>query len=326
MKIAIMGAGFAGLALSWHLSSFPSCSVDLFDSKGIGGGASGVSTGLLHPYPGEQGRRTYLAEEALAATTHLLLAAEKALKEPVATYGGIYACKDETFKKNIAFGDVELMDDGKFLITSGITVHPEKYLEGLWQDAMKKGVTLHKQKINELEDLKAYDQIVVAAGHLSTVFFPEILANFQKLKGQVLTALRPANLPEVKKSTIGKGYIALSLKKDIYNVGATYEREYLSEDPDLEFARQDLFPKVAKMYPEVDSLDVISCRAGVRFVRRRHYYPLLAQVKKGIWLFTGLGSRGLLYHGLLSKILSEAIIQDKPELLPREFSIFPFAK
>lgn len=82
----MLGAGFAGISVAWHLlkvlnlsslspkltsffwivtnkqmffSSFfllqdcpkeLSLSVDVYDEVGIGGGASGVSGGLLHPY------------------------------------------------------------------------------------------------------------------------------------------------------------------------------------------------------------------------------------------------------------------------------------
>ncbi len=59
MKIAIIGAGFAGLAGAYYLSEH--FQVTLFDLKGIGGGASGISSGLLHPYPGEKGRRSWHA-------------------------------------------------------------------------------------------------------------------------------------------------------------------------------------------------------------------------------------------------------------------------
>lgn len=86
LRYAVLGAGFAGLSVAWHLLKvtlhFPSSSslpvgdttsrnrlnrrwpdfnfqhsprdsrvsVDIYDENGVGGGASGVSGGLLHPY------------------------------------------------------------------------------------------------------------------------------------------------------------------------------------------------------------------------------------------------------------------------------------
>ncbi|HRD55095.1 MAG TPA: FAD-dependent oxidoreductase, partial [Parachlamydiaceae bacterium] len=50
MKIAIIGAGFAGLATAWHLLQHQDkipLEVTIFDSSGFGGGASGIAAGLL---------------------------------------------------------------------------------------------------------------------------------------------------------------------------------------------------------------------------------------------------------------------------------------
>jgi hypothetical protein len=83
LRYAVLGAGFAGLSVTWHLlkvqcstllylSPLVSCCsifwvkrvclqvqkspkekemrIDIYDEVGIGGGASGISGGLLHPY------------------------------------------------------------------------------------------------------------------------------------------------------------------------------------------------------------------------------------------------------------------------------------
>lgn len=53
-RYAVLGAGFAGISVAWHLlqhcsKTSPTC-IEIYDEVGIGGGASGVSGGLLHPY------------------------------------------------------------------------------------------------------------------------------------------------------------------------------------------------------------------------------------------------------------------------------------
>uniref|UniRef100_A0ACD6AB10 Uncharacterized protein n=1 Tax=Avena sativa TaxID=4498 RepID=A0ACD6AB10_AVESA len=54
LRYAVLGAGFAGISVAWHLLKHSSkdslVSVDVYDENGVGGGASGVSGGLLHPY------------------------------------------------------------------------------------------------------------------------------------------------------------------------------------------------------------------------------------------------------------------------------------
>ncbi|PNT76377.1 hypothetical protein BRADI_1g47557v3 [Brachypodium distachyon] len=54
LRYAVLGAGFAGLSVAWHLLKHSPknsrVTVDVYDENGVGGGASGVSGGLLHPY------------------------------------------------------------------------------------------------------------------------------------------------------------------------------------------------------------------------------------------------------------------------------------
>ena len=100
-KIAVIGAGFAGVAAAYHIllrcaeglddppatatadaSASPSSSrrpveVHLFDEKGIAGGASGVAAGLLHPYT-PRGKIIWKGVDGVAATLSLVAAAEDA--------------------------------------------------------------------------------------------------------------------------------------------------------------------------------------------------------------------------------------------------------
>ncbi|XP_031482329.1 uncharacterized protein LOC116252304 [Nymphaea colorata] len=53
-RYAVLGAGFAGLSVAWHLLKLSArdtdLHIDIYDEVGIGGGASGVAGGLVHPY------------------------------------------------------------------------------------------------------------------------------------------------------------------------------------------------------------------------------------------------------------------------------------
>ena len=53
-RFAVIGGGFAGAALAWHLLAAASArvpvSVTLYDGAGLCGGASRAAAGLLHPF------------------------------------------------------------------------------------------------------------------------------------------------------------------------------------------------------------------------------------------------------------------------------------
>ncbi len=286
MKIAIIGAGFAGLAAAYYLSEH--FEVTLFDLKGIGGGASGISSGLLHPYPGEKGRRSWQAAEALEATRELLKVAELELGEPVANYEGILKvgeCLDPE-------EDVEQLSSNTFLIKSGITVFPELYLQGLWQACQKREVRLVIQNITALDELKEFDQIVLAAG-AGIRKFPEcshLKINF--VRGQVLTCVLDKPL---ERSISAKRYKAMTPSEGICHLGATYERDLIDDKPCRETA-------IALLKPETEVLD---CRAGIRVTNPAHYFPILEQIDPKTCVVTAFGSRGLLYHAYFGKKITE---------------------
>ncbi|HEX4839403.1 MAG TPA: FAD-dependent oxidoreductase [Rhabdochlamydiaceae bacterium] len=290
MKVAIIGAGFAGLASAYYLSEPLSehWNVTLFDQKGIGGGASGISSGLLHPYPGEQGRHSWHADEALAAARELLQVAESALGMPVARFGGI-------LRKGPCLNpgdDVERLADGSYFIKSGITVFSELYLAGLWKACEQRGVKHVLQHITQLQELEYFDVIVIAAG-AGIRNFPEcahLKVGF--VKGQVLTLEKT-----LEQSISSKRYFAVTSDPKQCHLGSTYERDFMSEEPDLEKA-------VSLLQPEEK---VLGCRAAIRVTNPAHYFPLLEQINRKTWALTAFGSRGLLYHAYFGKKIADVV-------------------
>lgn len=81
VRYAVLGAGFAGLSVAWHLlKQSPKDSrirIDIYDEVGIGGGASGVSGGLLHPYS-PKAKLLWRAADCWNESLNLLSVAEAA--------------------------------------------------------------------------------------------------------------------------------------------------------------------------------------------------------------------------------------------------------
>ena len=284
--IAIIGSGFAGLSSAFYLSK--EFQVSIFDPNGIGKGASGASTGLLHPYPGQQGRRSWKADEGLAATLRLLDIAQQEMEEPISIRNGIVKIGECAG----AGEDVEKLGENHFLIHSGVTVFAGLYLEGLWRACQKQGVQLHLEAIEKLEDLARFDYVIVAAG-AGVRNFPEashLKLNF--VKGQALVCEQSE--PQ-ERSITGKQYIALTENPNKCHVGATYERYFTSEHPSLEIALHLLKP----------SLPVLGVKSGIRVTNPAHYFPILEKINERTWALTALGSRGLLYHAYLAEQLTK---------------------
>lgn len=287
-KIAIIGAGFAGLAAAYFLSTY--ASITIFEQKKIGAGASGVSAGLLHPYPGKHHRRSWYADEALSEAIQLLDISEKFLNKPVTQRKGILKIGDFPLQAD----DVEVLDSSTFLIKSGLTVFPEFYLEGLWKACQSKGVVLEIQKIFSLEDLHTFDQIIIAAGSGIAQFLELQSFKLQLIKGQTLHCKLSTPL---ERSIITNTYEAVSQDPHICYIGATYEKIFTHTDPCLKTAVEYLKPKS----------QILDCRAGVRVRNTAHYFPIINKINPKTWAITALGSRGLLYHAYLGKKLTQTL-------------------
>jgi glycine/D-amino acid oxidase-like deaminating enzyme len=283
--IAVIGAGFAGLAAALKLSDH--FKVTLFDAKGVGAGASGAACGLLHPYPGEHGRVSWEADEAMEEARALLHIAEEELGTPVASYTGILkegACIGAIGDRD----DVERLGENKYFIKSGITVFTSLYCQGLLKAFLKRGGLFKIRDIQNLDELAAFDQIIIATG-VGIKRFPECShLKLSFVKGQALTC-RVAE--PLSYSISGKRSLVMTEKPHLIHLGSTYERDSLVPTP--ETAIQLLKP---------DS-EVLECRFGIRVMNPAHYFPIIEQVSPKAIALTAFGSRGLLYHGLFAKKL-----------------------
>lgn len=317
MRIAIIGAGLSGLAAAHYLLESGLCSVDLFDQKGVGGGASGIACGLIHPYPGEEGRRSFRASEALLHAESLFAKSGETPRKEIVR---IPRTEEERLRLRtslLSHDDVEERE-GTFLIKSGMTINTQSYLGKLWRLCSAQGARLFIQRIQTLDELAEYDEIILATG-ASTPDFSECKdLRVQKLKGQVLLCAYPAAFTPLERSLIGKGYIALEENLESCILGSTYERNFASEAPDIKKAKEEILPKICAFFPKAQELLVQGCRAAVRLARKGHYLPYVRKIGKKSWVITAMGSRGLLYHAFAGKMLAGAILRGDKIL--QEFS------
>lgn len=302
MKVAVVGAGFAGLAAVWHLLE-KNCTVTLFDG---GEGASVVSTGLLHPFVGKQALPSLYAKEGIEEAKKLLQIAESTLGRPVAEENGILrpAITDQQKKDFRLQGiwweaeEVQRRVPGAakapgLWIPEGITVYSRLYLQGLWLACEKRGAKREKKKV-ALKDLVDFDRVILATG-AGTLQFEE--CRHLPLKctiGQSLICRWPERIPI---SLLSQGHITPTEDPAFCQVGSTYEH---ASEPDPKKALE-LLEKVALFYPPARDFKIVEIRCGVRIAPMQGYLPITDQINPKTWVLTGFGSRGLLYHALFAK-------------------------
>ncbi|GAB2300239.1 hypothetical protein Dimus_034277 [Dionaea muscipula] len=175
-RSAVLGAGFAGLSVVWYLLRHSSAElnlhIDIYDEAGIGGGASGVAGGLVHPYSpkvkllwrGAECWSEFLnllsfAEEAVKShrsnnaegakcsqTTNNFIVRRRGILRPAtreknlaAMLGnaedGLESCRIETIDRTAAqhlLPDVCVPLDVAFFMPEALNINPQLYLEALF--------------------------------------------------------------------------------------------------------------------------------------------------------------------------------------------------
>ncbi|MBA3815764.1 MAG: FAD-binding oxidoreductase [Parachlamydiaceae bacterium] len=321
MKIAILGAGFCGMAVAWNLLQLTEIEVTIFDPKAIAKGTSGIAAGLLHPYVGAHSKINWKAIEGMGATCKLLRVAEQALGKTVAFSEGMLRLaltdlqqKDFNICANL-HNDIHwrteiecqrttphIIPASGIFIDSAITVDCESYLQGLWKACSSQGAIFEQRAIASLNELQHFDRVVICMG-ANTTDLPELKhLPIKSTKGQILEFLWPNNLITLPYPINSHAYLLMNPQKTSCIAGATYEKQFTNETADIDIAKQEILPKVRPFFPQIDELTLVSCRAGIR-AGTPDRKPLIAQITDKCWVLTGMGSKGLLYHALFAEEL-----------------------
>lgn len=341
MRFAVLGAGFAGLAVTWHLLQYTrgAVTIDLFDPEPIGKGVSGLSSGLLHAYGGKHARRSWHASKGIDATHQLITEASRSINQPVILSKGILrpAVSDEQatdfkrcgqFHDDTAWWDAKqceekvphlVVKEGGLFIKTGLTIDVPTYLEGLWQGCARLGTQFHQRSIVDMKELEAFDHVIFALGHKLKAFAPFQSVPIRPIKGQILELGWPADLPPLPFSLISQGYLVMGKQQNTCIAGATFEREFKNEKPDTDVAIPLIMSKITPFFPALAKAQILSCHAGIRATSpENHHLPLVGRISEKQWYITGLGSKGLLYHAWLGDLLAQAILNNDPSVFPPE--------
>lgn len=333
MHIAIIGTGLSGLATGWFLLKKPLQSqrtkITFFDPLGIAGGISGMAAGLMHPYSGASAKLNRDGLEGYRATEELLTIASEQMQRSVITGQGLLRLaitprQKEEFRlsaekyANIIWHDAEqtvkqipgLSFHPGIFIEKSLIIDCKLYLEGLWKACEGEGAKLEKVKVNSMDELQDFDQIVLAAGSSVNKLLPyRMQLPVTEVKGQIIEFAWPQDLEPLPFALNSHAYLLMNKEKQNCIAGATYERDFDSAFADVEYATKDILPKVAAMIPALKDASIVSCRAGIRASTPDHM-PIIKKIHAKCWVITGMGSKGLLYHALYTKKLVSMLLSD----------------
>ncbi len=144
--------------------------------------------------------------------------------------------------------------------------------------------------------MEGFDAVVIAAGHQTAQLWPQ--APLYPMKGQLLEL----GLMELPVQRVGSAYLVQRLDGTAV-AGATYERYFSNEEPDLELA----LGVIGARLPEVRKIAIHGIQAGVRAMSR-HRTPVVGRLDARTWVLSGLGSKGLLYHALLGQAIAVDVL------------------
>ncbi|SHK55446.1 NAD(P)/FAD-dependent oxidoreductase [Rhodothermus profundi] len=337
-SIGIVGAGLAGACAAFALHR--QAHVEVFEATDATNQAFRATGGLFHPLMTRRARPNWQHEAALTALEQLL--AEVGDQVPVrrgllrvafderqaadfreaacayphwvqwlspeavrerfpqvrAPYGALWISQGGALSAN------RLID--VLLARSGVPVHrPVRVVD--WEETSRQ-VLLHTDR----GDTHAFDYVILAPGY-GYRLHPELARlPFQAVKGQVISLAGPASLATLP---LVLATVHLVPSDGLLFVGSSYEPAFTDLAPsDAQTHR--LWQEATRWVPEVMQGTVVAALTGVRVIRPRRPLPVLSPLpgRQRLWLFSGLGSRGLLYAPLLASWLPEALRE--PERLP----------
>ena len=354
-NITVIGGGLAGLAVTYHLLQQSTATrIRIVDRAGVGqAGASSVAGGLLHPLS-PRGKLVHKGLEGIQETNVLLQAAlANRDHATIVLRDRLYRValsekQAETFQKTakeiphlcewVPENDIKAVCKAKEDVYGGLllkngcqVIHVPSYLKGLWKacESVAQENNCHLSWTLDISNdwctnrnNEETDIIVYAAGSglfeahslLDPSSFPVQLVHGQSLE----LRYRDSSQRCMEALLCGK-YVSPSPDPALVLVGSTHEfKDTLLSPSDV---IRELKERTVSVTPDIwQQCDVQNVTQGTRVQSERGKHGRLPIMGKlpgsgNTWIFTGLSSRGLLYHAMYGKILARAILTGSEDTL-----------
>ncbi|XP_027174752.1 uncharacterized protein LOC113774411 [Coffea eugenioides] len=287
LRCAVLGAGFAGLSVAWHLLQHGSRDlpllVDIYDEVGIGGGASGVAGGLLHPYSPKV-KLLWRAEECWNESLKLIRIAERARQSKVLNTERQEAVQSMNFsiiRRRLVLSLVSYEILG--CVSSAVLSHTGLLLKiHTHQSKDKATVGIGISATDSMGSVpwtrvfgssREYNAVVICLG-ARAAFLPEFsgILPLRTCRGVVTHMQLSDNIreeyPQHSPSILSDAWLAVEGPRDLY-LGSTWEwrsTNYSRTVPTVEAseALQELLSKGSVIYPAISNWTVRGAVAGLR--------------------------------------------------------------
>jgi glycine oxidase len=296
----------------------------VLEADSIAAGASGVGFGLANPMMSRKGRPVWRVHEALAALEEMGCSGRRGILRPAkneeqADYF-IESCglspdigawvSPESASEQFPFLTAPF---GLISIPSGIAVQMasqvRSWLEGIdvrentrvksWRESGQ-GVELDLADGSSL----SADRLVLCSGSALLSDPKTQHLNLHGIKGQTIRVRKPAELPEPLPSLSGFGYV-VDEGNSVLTIGGGFEHQWSTPLATPE-ATTDLLNTVAHLIKGIDEAEIIEQSAAIRMTVPGTRLPMIGPLSSSgrAWIFTGLGSKGILMAALLGENIS----------------------
>lgn len=321
MKVAIIGAGLAGLACAHILNRYASDLIVYERCDNIHSGASGNPIGLVNPRIS-----AFRSPESDYYTSSFALAVRTfdSIAEKIDWHkcGELHLIADE--KKEKRFGQSlenwNWPEKHKRVVSAeeaseiaGVELpHQALYLpEGGFLDPRKlcayyaHGIDIRLNTVIEnIQDIEA-DVIILACGNSVKNFKETNWLPIQSVRGQITQVKETTESRRLKCNLNYGGYCTPSLN-GVQTVGATFQR-WLEHDDTLPEDDIENIEKLSAVVPQLaKGMQPCSSRASLRCASK-DYFPIVGQVEEGsnIYISAAHGS-----HGIISSLAAAHLLAD----------------
>ena len=326
----IIGQGIAGTCLAWRALQH-NLSIEIYD-QGAKTSASSVSSGIINPVTGPKYVKSWMMDDLLPAAESLYTAIEQDINEVIVHRRRIWRHLKDIKAENV--WDSRMVDPSyehfilrpddhrahldlfngahRFgIVTGGLHLDVKKMISTLNQRWHREGFLINEIfDESQLEHVEKgyryngtiYKHVIMAQGHHgigSRLFASD---TYRPVKGEVLiVSISGLELDDIIKF----GKFIMPLGDDIYWIGSNYQHDYDHDQPD---------PRQTKdLYAFLDDVlglpyDIMDHQAGIR-PATKYRRPLIGEhyQHKGLYLFNGLGTKGISLSPYFSGMLIESI-------------------